>query len=43
MKGGLSGDPRGYSLTTEKEAVSREARHLGGSGGMLPPRRILDF
>ena len=26
----------GYSFTTEKGAVSGEARHLGGSGGMLP-------
>ena len=25
-----------YSLTTEKGAVSPEARHLGGSGGMPP-------
>ena len=31
----------GYSLTTEKGAVSREARNLGGSGGMPPPRKIL--
>ena len=29
----------GYSLTTEKGAVSREARHLGGFGGM-PPRKF---
>ena len=44
MKEGFNGDPRilpmGYSLTTEKGAVSREARHLGGSGGMLPQKNF---
>ena len=30
----------GYSLTTEKGVVLREARHLGESGGMPPPGKF---
>ena len=45
MKGGFSGDRRNLAmgvLTMENAAVACEARHLGGSGGMLP-REILDL
>ena len=45
MKGGFSGDAAILAvvvLTTENGVVAREARHLGGFGGM-PPRKILDF
>ena len=45
MKGGFSRDRRILAigvLTTENGIVAREARHVGGSGGM-PPQENFEF